>query len=248
MKQYYIYLTTHTTNNKKYIGQHYGELDDNYYGSGAIISKILASEGTKNLQKDILCICANREEADIKEKEYIAYYNAVESDEYYNLSEGGTGGDGWRAWRAWTINHPKEAKQIYQQNGERLQTWISQHPEEYHKKAIRPMIEGAKLWKQEHPERVAEIMRNGNKAKEEWQQTHKEQHKAQVEKWRKAGSEANSKQVHCITTDAIFESLSAAAREYAQYGVRQGNLSKVLKGERKTCGSIDGIRLTWELI
>ena len=43
MKQYYIYLTTDHLHNKKYIGKHYGELDDDYYGSGKIITSEITS-------------------------------------------------------------------------------------------------------------------------------------------------------------------------------------------------------------
>lgn len=37
MKQYYVYMTTNLLNGKKYIGMHYGELDDNYLGSGFLL-------------------------------------------------------------------------------------------------------------------------------------------------------------------------------------------------------------------
>ena len=37
MKKHYIYLTTNLINNKKYIGKHYGELNDDYLGSGNLI-------------------------------------------------------------------------------------------------------------------------------------------------------------------------------------------------------------------
>ena len=54
MKQYYIYLTTNKTNGKKYIGQHYGELDDSYFGSGVIIAKAIKEYGKENFTKEIL--------------------------------------------------------------------------------------------------------------------------------------------------------------------------------------------------
>lgn len=246
MKQYYIYLTTHLTNGKKYIGQHYGELDDNYFGSGIIILKILKTEGTKNLSKEILCICSSREEADQKEKEYITLFNAVEDENFYNLSEGGTKGDGWRAYQAWIKNYPEEAKENWARNGKRLQEWRKNNPEEYYQKAIVPLLEGAKKWRNENPELVQEQMKKVNAKKEQWQKEHPEEHQQQIERWRKAGSDTNSKPIKCITTQETFESLSAAARAYSSYGVSQGNLSKTLKGERKSCGKINGKKLLWE--
>lgn len=41
MKQYYIYLTTNLINGKKYIGQHYGEIDDCYLGSTNTLKKYI---------------------------------------------------------------------------------------------------------------------------------------------------------------------------------------------------------------
>lgn len=248
MKQYYIYLTTHLTNGKQYIGQHYGELDDDYFGSGTIMLKILKTEGKKNLKKEILCICESREEADLKEKEYIEKYDAVNNPHFYNLQEGGTKGDGWRACKRWSEENPEEAQKLWHESGVRLQEWGKTHPEEFQEKVIAPMLKGAKKWREEHPEKVLEIMKKVNQAKEEWQKTHQEEHQQEVEKWRMAGSIANSKRVRCITTGEEFDSLSAAARAYSCYGVRQANLTKVFKGARKSCGKKDGEKLTWELI
>jgi hypothetical protein len=56
-----------------------------------------------------------------------------------------------------------------------------------------------------------------NQAKEKWQKEHPEEHQKQIDKWRKAGSDANSKKVRCITTNETFDSISEAARAYAQY-------------------------------
>ena len=51
MKYYYVYLTTNLINGKKYIGQHYGELDDYYLGSGSILKKAILKYGRKNFKK-----------------------------------------------------------------------------------------------------------------------------------------------------------------------------------------------------
>lgn len=55
-----------------------------------------------------------------------------------------------------------------------------------------PFIEGSKKYWKEHPEEQKELMKKVNTEKEKWQQTHSEEHQKQVERWRKAGSEANS--------------------------------------------------------
>lgn len=89
MKQYYVYLTTNLINGKKYIGQHYGEVDDNYIGSGSTLKKAINKYGKGNFKKEILCICATPEELDKKEIELIEEYQAIESDDFYNIAVGG---------------------------------------------------------------------------------------------------------------------------------------------------------------
>lgn len=89
MKKYYIYLTTNLINNKKYIGQHYGKLDDNYIGSGNTFKKAVEKYGKENFKKEILEVCNSYEEMNYAERKWIEYYNAVESDEFYNIAQGG---------------------------------------------------------------------------------------------------------------------------------------------------------------
>lgn len=168
-KQYFIYLTTNLINGKQYIGQHYGYANDAYLGSGVKLTRAIEKYGAENFNRVILCFCENAKEANEKEIEIIARYNAVEDDNFYNLARGGRTMD-------------------------------------------------------------FELL---NQKKSEWQQAHPEEHQKQIDKWRQMGTEANSKKVLCVTTGEVFPSVCEAGRHY---GVPQPNISKVLKGERKSAG------------
>ena len=89
MKQYYVYLTTNLINNKKYIGQHYGELADNYIGSGSLLKKAIEKYGKDNFKKEILEICNSYDTMNEAERKWINFYNAVHDDNFYNIAEGG---------------------------------------------------------------------------------------------------------------------------------------------------------------
>ena len=83
----YIYLATNLINGKKYIGQHNGSIKDNYLGSGVLLVKAIEKYGKENFKKEILEEC-DITELDEKEKYWIAYYNALEDENFYNLSKG----------------------------------------------------------------------------------------------------------------------------------------------------------------
>ena len=244
--QYYIYITTNLINGKQYIGQHKGKLNDSYFGSGTNVMKALAKYGKQNFKKDILQICETREEADKWEQYYIAKYQAVENDSFYNLQEGGTGGDGWRACKRWRETHPAEAKKLDQINIKRLQQWQQDNPEKRYELSIKPMLEASHQWQKDNSEKVIKHMKKVNEAKEKWQKEHPEEHQQQVNAWRKAGSDANSQQIICITTGEVFDSQSAAARFY---NIPQTNISKCIRGERKSAGKhpITKEKMVWRL-
>lgn len=82
MKQYYIYLTTNLINDKKYIGQHYGEINDTYIGSGNSLKKAILKYGKENFKKEILEICKNYEDLNIAEKQWILKYDAVNNKNF----------------------------------------------------------------------------------------------------------------------------------------------------------------------
>ena len=93
MKQHYIYLITNLINGKRYIGKHFGELNDSYLGSGTLIQRAIDKYGKQNFKKEILYISSSEQENSIKEKEFISAFNAVNDDSFYNLIPGGDGGD-----------------------------------------------------------------------------------------------------------------------------------------------------------
>ena len=232
MKQYFIYLTTNQINNKKYIGYHHGTPQDNYLGSGVILTKAVKEYGRSNFSRQILEFCKNQEQALEREKYWIAHFNAVQSEEFYNISEGGENDAGWKQVQEWRTKNPEKAKELDQQATQNINKWWAEHPEAWPKRnAI--LKEYSTKWREEHPEEVKQQMIKINAAKEEWQRTHPEEHQKQIDEWRAAGSKANSKKVKCLTTGVEFESMSAAARFY---NIPQGNISKALRGERKSAG------------
>lgn len=96
---YYVYLTTNKINNKKYIGKssYYKDPDKHtYLGSGVLIKKVIKKYGKENFTKEILEIFDNENDALQAEIRYIKKFNALEDDNYYNLSTGGEGMEGMK--------------------------------------------------------------------------------------------------------------------------------------------------------
>ena len=243
---YFIYLTTNLITGEQYIGQHKGKRNDSYLGSGVILAKAIKKYGKENFKREILCFCSSQEELDKKEKEYIAFFDAVNNPNFYNLSAGGQKGDGWEAYRRWRVLHPEEAQRLNKESYKNIQKWQQDNPEKVAQN-IQKMLEAChKYWK-DNPQKMFTHMEEVNKAKEEWQKNNPEKHAAQVESWRKKGTETNKKPIICITTGEIFSSISEAGRAY---GIPQGNISKCLKGERKSAGKhpVTQEKLFWAFI
>jgi len=90
----YIYLTTNLINNRKYIGKRQSStFDESYKGSGKILKQAILKEGWDNFSCEVLEWCSTVEELNQKEKYYIELYDAVNSNEFYNIACGGTGGN-----------------------------------------------------------------------------------------------------------------------------------------------------------
>ena len=90
--KYYIYITTNLINGKKYIGKHKGLLDDDYLGSGIVLTKAIEKYGRNNFKKEILYISSSEEENCKMEQYFIKKFNATEDKNFYNIASGGQGG------------------------------------------------------------------------------------------------------------------------------------------------------------
>jgi len=95
MEKYgFIYITTNILDNKKYIGQKkYDKRSDNYLGSGIHLKYAIKKYGRENFTREILEECDNKNMLDEREIYWIDFYNAVNSNEYYNIASGGEGGN-----------------------------------------------------------------------------------------------------------------------------------------------------------
>lgn len=102
----YIYLTTNLINNKKYIGKKKSDifLGNKYLGSGIALNSAIEKYGRSNFTVELVDMADSLEELNEKEKFYIEKYNAVLSEEYYNIANGGDGGIVWGTEE----NHPSK--------------------------------------------------------------------------------------------------------------------------------------------
>lgn len=88
----YIYLTTNLINNKKYIGQHRSEkFDLKYFGSGILLKEALSKYGKENFRIELLKECISEDDLNNSEIYYINLFDAVNSDNFYNIANGGDG-------------------------------------------------------------------------------------------------------------------------------------------------------------
>lgn len=161
----YIYLTTNLINNKKYIGQHTGKLNDSYLGSGVHFLRAVKKYGKENFKKEILEICKTQEELDLAEKKWIKKYNAILDENFYNIAEGGLGGNPCAGLteeqelkrRRKISEAMKGEKNPFYQKGfhkENHPMWNKHHSEESKKKMRQAKI-GKKL-SEEHKQKISQ--------------------------------------------------------------------------------------------
>ncbi|AWG44156.1 hypothetical protein BEH_24205 [Priestia filamentosa] len=88
----FIYITTNLINGKRYIGQKKfdtGSRWRSYLGSGTYLANSIKKYGKENFHRDIVDYSYSLEELNKKESEWIEFLDAVKSEDYYNMIEGG---------------------------------------------------------------------------------------------------------------------------------------------------------------
>lgn len=85
---------------------------EKYLGSGTILKNAIKRHGKENFKRKILQECNTREELEAAEKKWIAKFDASNSVEYYNISEGGMGGNSNAMQKIWDNRTEKERKAI----------------------------------------------------------------------------------------------------------------------------------------
>lgn len=91
------------------------------------------------------------------------------------------------------------------------------------------MQEGLKKWRQNNPEQYQNNLKHLQSKAKEWRENNKEQ----FELNRQKGVNIRKKSVELVNTGEIFESASAAAR---QYNIAATGVSACCRGTRKSCG------------
>ena len=96
MRYGFIYITINKINNMKYVGKCvYGRKIDweKYLGSGIYLKRAIAKYGKENFYKIIIDECDSEEELREVEEYYIEQFDAVKSNEFYNIKATSIGGD-----------------------------------------------------------------------------------------------------------------------------------------------------------
>ena len=106
----FIYLTTNKINGKKYIGMCKNTHRNGYLGSGMLLKKAIRKYGKENFERIVLEECETLERLSKAEEHWIKFYNAVESDEFYNLTTGGFGGNSDYLKEYWSSFSEEERK------------------------------------------------------------------------------------------------------------------------------------------
>tara|TARA_R110000868_G_scaffold213887_1_gene464034 strand:- start:333 stop:959 length:627 start_codon:yes stop_codon:yes gene_type:complete len=88
-----VYITTHLTSGKKYIGKDKAN-SKSYFGSGVEIKNIINKEGTKNLKKDIIEHCTSPSHLSEREEYWLKFHDVENNPLFLNKTNKAFGNSG----------------------------------------------------------------------------------------------------------------------------------------------------------
>lgn len=245
---YKIYAHVNKINGKVYVGQTSQNVNKRWRNGNGYVNNIafyraIQKYGWDNFEHEILFDGLTKEQADIKEKEIIAFYDSNNPDKGYNLTDGGQGTNGYRM--------PEERKrQISEfQKGRLLTDEWKRHISESVRGENHPFW-GKKL-SDEHRRHLSEAhignksyggmqgKRHTEETKRRMSESHKG-HKLSDETIRKM-KENSGKIIRCVETGIVYDSISDACRKTG-YQSKTG-ISRCCKGLQETYNG-----LHWEYV
>jgi len=145
----FIYITTNMIDGKRYIGQKiFNKGWEVYLGSGKHFKRAIKKYGKENFSREIIAIAYSKEELD-------KLHNAVESDDYYNLCDGGIGTTGF------THSEETKQKQSEANKGEKSYIYGKQLSEEIKNKMSRSKL--GKQLSEETKQKMSDAQRSRSK-------------------------------------------------------------------------------------
>ena len=251
MKTWIIYCHTNLVNNKKYIGlTHFTNNPNARWCNGKgynkahhkIFAAAIAKYGWENFNHEILEEnITSLEEANIREKYWIAFYHTYVGDpecQGYNATIGGDGSPG-RVMSEAEKEYRRQLKlgtHASEQTKQRMSETRKGKPQHMTAKKIAQLEKMHQTWTGQHQSEAAiEKIRQASLGR-----NHTEETKLKISQTKQANPNHSSrpgsgvkKKVRCIETGIIYESLTLASLET---NIAKSSIMSCAKGNKKSAG------------
>lgn len=248
----YVYKTTNKVNNKIYVGKHKSNrFDENYLGSGVLLSSAIKKYGKENFITEVLEWCDNDSLLNDAEIYWIARLNSQDKSIGYNIAFGGNGGLSGEVHPLYGKHHTKESREKMSKshlgNTNRLGTHCSKQTIDKLRVYGKQLIGDKNPFYGKHHTNESKIkISNAKRGKSSWNKgiSPSIDTRTKISNSLLGEKNVNSKKVVCITTGEVFSSYSEAAKKYHTY---PNHIGQCCRKELTFCGKLpDGTKLLWE--